>query len=313
MALKRIQITPQALEENFNYWKSNWKDIKEPSDEVKNFVNSIMTTHTFPYEKIFTNDYKYKPYERIFLQSEGLLSDGYRDANNLFEKKEPRRKMSRARKFNLNNYVFAYLSIHDPYYAKNKTVKINCLPIGIFIKKDEETEAFDFCLPTRRDIDEDNVYVDQLNLIREFLSAKRVRELICYQIFNEKTHSNDPWHYYGTPNYWTDKNYAGNSWKYRAEFHYYERVEIEKIEAVLWPIWKRFKGSEKLLSNSELPLFILKKDFPDCKFIPYELDLFETELSFIKASYNVISYYLKFDKQFPLTVEMAIKELGENP
>lgn len=313
MKLKKINLTKRKLTENYDYWLSLWKDRVEPEKLISElFKHQLLTTHTFSFEKNL-GAIDIIPYKTIFSdnQENGILSNGYRKVLKINPDDD---LSSRNIPEGLENYVFAYLGIHQPYYSRKQDDKvgINTKPFGVFVKSpqdDELIEGFDDCHASRRDIGTGNEEVDQLNKELEFLLAENARKLMSYQICNDSLHTCYAttqlecfWHYYGNPDLWRNSDYASNSWKKKAEFRYFEKIRTSNIKAVLWPIWvEGVVEGVPIFSKTYEDLKDISKRFMDIQFITYNLDLRKPEICFIEASYLSIKHYLTNGK-FPESI-----------
>ncbi|MEJ8841893.1 hypothetical protein WG954_05810 [Lacibacter sp. H375] len=311
--LQPIKITEEELSKNFQHWVDQFNPRTEPSTELTQNVSRLFTTHTFGYTKTVEGEIFY-PYKNIFgidIPAQGLLSDMYREINGLFEEKEKRRTMTAARAVGLNNYVFAYLSIHDPYYGRPgiEDTDMNHRPFGIFINK--EIDIYPNCLPSRRDVNIYNIS-ETVKIRKEFTHPKKVKDLATYQVVNDNDHKGDFWHYYGSPEHCQNEIYTIEAWKKRIEYHYFEKVDPENIAAVLWPIWIKHVRKPGVMDWDESYYFIqqISLNFPNLKIITYQWDEADPEMCFIEASYFTAKYLMKYDT-FPETVEIAKTESYE--
>lgn len=310
--IKEIKISEEELESNFQHWVKSFDTEKVPDPDLKELVNLVFPTHTFGHIKTI-NGVPTFPHKKIFGIDEdpqGLLSDAYRLENRLFKASEQRRTMSSARVVGLDSYVFAYLSIHDPYYGRpsDTDIDINHRPFGIFLQKD--VEMLPNCLPTRRDV---NIYngsnptVEDLR--KEFLNPLKTREYLGFEIANDEEHKGDFWHYYGKPSLLAMEDYYTSAWTKRIEYHYFEKILPEKFIAILWPIWQRNAVNPGILDWDESYYNIPKinTNFPNVKIITYEWDVADPEMCFLEASYYSTLYYNKYNI-FPESAELAKKE-----
>jgi hypothetical protein len=315
MYLNPIPLTETKLELNYNYWKELWTNITEPNSKISEWFNlKLCTTHSFPFVKKNPTG-EIIPYQSIFsdLPDKGILSNGYRKLKNI---NPDDHNSSRNIPNGLENYVFSYLGIHQPYYSRVKNDKLGILskPFGVFIKCPlikPETEKFPHNHASRRDIGEENTEVDQSNIDLEFLLPRDARRLMSYQICNDQDHNrfNDQiecfWHYYGNMKYWSDNTYATESWKKKAEFRFFEKLDISDISAILWPVWiEGSDGISEQYSKTHEDLQIYSKKFPNIKFITYDLDLTNPEISFVEASY-IASFFFLENNKFPEDISIA--------
>lgn len=316
MPLKPIPLKETELVSNYNYWmnKFNSPVIKPETSILSILREKICTTHSFPFTKN-TPTGDVIPYETIFsdLPDNGILSNGLREEKNINPDDD---KSSRNIPPGLKNYVFSYLGIHQPYYSRMQEDKLGLLskPFGVFIKNpysNPDLEIFPENHASRRDVGKDNDDVDQKNLDFEYLLPRDARLLMAYQICNDHVHKvaidqiDCFWHYYGNKKYWADKDYADNSWKKKAEFRFFEKLELSEISAVLWPVWIHGSDEEnEEYSRTHDDVQVYSKKYPDIKFITYDLDLRNPEICFVEASYIALEFYLKNNK-FPEDISIA--------
>jgi hypothetical protein len=128
MSVKPLALNPAKLKSNYHYWLSLWNELIEPNDTIKAYLKKhVLTTHTFSYDKE-TREGFVKPYESIFSNSayNGILSNGLRESLGINPDSD-----ASARNIppDIKNYVFAYLGIHQPYYARTTKDKL-----GLFFK-----------------------------------------------------------------------------------------------------------------------------------------------------------------------------------
>lgn len=316
MTLIPISLSEEKLKSNADHWIKQFTDEGGViNEDIKSLLTrKISTTHTFSYKKK-TPSGDVIPYKSIFSLSpnNGLLSNGYRELNSINPEDD---KSNRNIPLGLKNYVFAYLGMHQPYYARSIGDKIglHTKPFGVFFKTPEmatKIEEFPHHHATRRDISPFNEEVNQAHIDLEYLLSSDARTITSYQICNDQAHKQlgdimeNFWHYYGNPQYFNDVLYANNSWKKNAEFHYFEKVETDEIAAVLWPVWiEGTDGVDELYSETHEDVQFYSKQFPLIKFITYDLDLRDPESCFIEASYVALRFFLKNNK-FPEDISIA--------
>jgi hypothetical protein len=297
-------------------WLAKWTNPTVPSNDlILLFQDKLFTTHSFSFEKI-TPDGDVIPYETIFSNSDknGILSNGYRKKVSI---NEDDNSTSRNIPTGLENYVFAYLGIHQPYYARKQDdqLGIHAKPFGIYLKNPTQhplAERYPFNHASRRDIGSPEV----LTPSEEYLHSDKARHLMAYQVVNDPDHEKDDetssfWHYYGDVQNWKQGDYANNSWGKKAEFRFFEKLDLDCISAVLWPIWiENIKNDGDFeLSKTHADLNRYTTAFPDIKFITYSLDLADPEICFVEASCVALKYFLKTGI-FPDNIETAKDILG---
>jgi hypothetical protein len=212
--------------------------------------------------------------------------------------------MAEARAVNLDHFVFGYLGVHDPYYAKQTGRVFAIKAFGIFLGVD--LDVFPTCNATRRDLAACPGQPE-----REFLLPRDGRLYSHYQVLNDPVHGGDFWHYWGAYSHWRNPSYQTEHWKWKVEFHYRNMVPINQVEAILWPIeFVATKvgraGHARVDSESKAEIRDFRKKFPNVFVIPYNWD--SAYHSFVQASHAIVVYVLKHHT-YPANAEIAISEL----
>lgn len=277
----------------------------EPLPFLFHLVDALRVTHTFPSEKFWGNKTQY-PYKEILFETQKLLSSTKRRK---IDKNEPTRDMDHARDFGLDNYVFAYLGRHQPYYATlhdaTSAIFPNIsYPFGIFIKR--ECEVFPKCNASRRDLASNQITTPHYC---EFFLPQDARSFVAYQIMSER-HNKDAWHYWGAARYsLSDEKYNRENWQWLIEFHFLEELSIENIEAILWPIEKVFLnvGFGETTSVLKKDASEFREKHPGCCVIEYDCDLPTAGDDFIRASCAVTRFFIE-EGQYPESAFQAIEK-----
>lgn len=310
MRVDALALAELTLRKNFAYWKSRWSPCVEPSPELA-IAAAIPTAHTFPSE-IWIGDTARYPYREIFFEDRALLSRNSRTDRGKIQKGDPVRTMEDAIECNLHHFVFAYLAVHDPYYAEQgrpEDVAPTQWPFGVFIP--HTLDEFPRCNATRRDLASPDVKNGTEGLEAQFLMPDDARRYAEYECQNDERHKGDFWHYWGGYQYWRDPKYKEeNPWTWRLEFHYLNSVLVEQVSAVLWPVGMvRLESGgwrPTLTDNKEVQRF--RMEYPGISLVTYNWDPDDFSDSLIRASYSVMRYYL--DKGlFPDTAEDAWRYL----
>jgi hypothetical protein len=190
-------------------------------------IHSIQTTHTFGGVKSWSKGLCF-PYVNILFVQKSIYSQRFRIENDLIEKDEPIRVMSQAKHHNLDNFVFAYLGNHEHYYSKCEG--FNSPPFGVFISTDldskQTTNALEYDLASP-------LAKNSANLAT-FLSPYIARNQTIEKIRSE--FSDNFFHYWVCPDYISKGYNDVNSWTWKTEFHYHEKVSTQDITAILWPV-----------------------------------------------------------------------------
>ena len=257
--------------------------------DTKSVLSEIFTTHTFAFEENWGTGNRY-PYKDILFTDKALLSQNHRDENNKFELDEPKKSFGEA--FSLKFFVYAYLGIHDHFYSRTKTekkgVRIAVPAYGAFLTNDldnmPKTNA------TSRDLSSPEIV--GINKEDLFLKPSDARIYTAYEISNR--HNNNFWKYWGDlDSYRNEKDYLKDNWQWKTEFHYFDKVEINKFTALLWPIKTVFTSKDVSGLNpktiSEIETF--KTENPNVVIYQYEWDLSNSFFRFAWASYIVTHYF----------------------
>jgi hypothetical protein len=136
-----------------------------------------------------------------------------------------------------------------------------------------------------------------------FLLPEDARDIALLEAVSDPRHKCDLWQYWSAHPFFTNE-----SWKWKLEFHYLNKVEIDDFAAILWPISKPKDAHLSMRSgltpntklNSDAEIF--KKLHPNCKVIEYnygDTDNFDREL--LKASTLAMKYFADEGK-FPNSV-----------
>ncbi len=177
-------ISEEVCLKNHTYWKaelSNMKIDSQELEEVQKCIDAILPAHTFPYKKegnmiiktIFGYDEKTNTFD---LNSEGILAKRFRSVS------APNYgHMVTSDKLGHDQFIFAYLGVHNPYHRGNDDFPIR--PFGVFIKKD--VEGFAYCHGALADVAEENELIDRSKLDKYYLLPENLRELKAMEIISD--------------------------------------------------------------------------------------------------------------------------------
>ena len=280
-------LSPDNAEQNFLYWSKFLccqPDQSNPSDPPL----IVPLAHTFPARKVWHSGEKDLCYE-ILESGTGLVSDHHRDINGHYLPDEPRPKMARARTLQLNKFVFAYLGVHDPVYARNYSDGLFTQSFGLFLKR--SIESFPYCNATRRDL----ASVESSFLVNpnaDFLFAEHGRRLCRCEIVKTAKHKGDFWQYWGAGEFWKPA-YISDHWKWKYEFHFLDRVPVDDFEAILWPeVSAGMKSGGTGFSALHDRAKAFQQHYPQCKIVFYEWNDRAPIMSFVNASTAVTKFRL---------------------
>jgi hypothetical protein len=214
-----------------------------------------------------------------------LLSYEYRKRNHLlFADENPKGIV--ACEFGLYKYVFAFLCSHEPYYAENYAEPA----FGVFISK--EIEKDDTVNASRRDmatleinINEERALTDEeIKRIRaEFLMPEDARKLIACEI--NKNYDKSIWEYWDAP------------WDKKAEMHFFDKVRIEDIKGIIWPVKKlNMKGGRTDMSYYYDQFMDFAKECPHIKIYQYDWTSKYGHKAFKNASRYVSEFFYNHGK-----------------
>ena len=285
-------MSEDDLGKNFAYWSRQYaseRALLSDNDRAE-FANRALkiapTTHTFGQRSEFVEEL----HKKVFFEDGGLLSEFKRLGSGSLASES--HISDNALDFGLNKYVFTYLGVHEPWYARTYFPAF-----GIFVRT--TAEEFPYCIATRRDLKSDEVNSSELR--KQFLRPNDARQLALYELSRNR-HNGDFFHYWGNPVQWCqNQEYVDNHWKWVYEFHFYEKLSVPNFHAILWPREKMVAS----FSNEWFPTEYtndqeeFKKLYPDCRIICYEPSISLTpQAAFVTASQRAIEYFVK-KNEFP--------------
>jgi hypothetical protein len=191
-----------------------------------------------------------------------------------------------AARVGLDDFIFAYHGIHDPYYART-----HFPAFGVFIRKQAET--FPGCNATRRDLASPEVD-PSMEAMLYFHLPHEARELAVVELENDPRHEGKFWRYWGNPELW-DGDYARNHWQWVFEFHFLKSIPSTLFDAVLWPL--EIRVNPWIRGRILAPLTREQEEFtrlnPNCKVVSYMASTSRPGLAFISASAQAAEHYLR--------------------
>lgn len=234
MTVDEVIRDTDLLKLNFDKLVSQLSATAPPDPALKNSLLTMHTTHTFGYEKTFYTDasrtlsHTVYPYRSILIEKRAFLSERYRNKGLMHQAGEQTRKMTKARIYGLDNYVFAYLGLHEYYYAQ--TDGMNIPAYGAFLSHTLDYEAhanstlYDLESGLAAGYDPKDITLNT-NDARVFTASEIT---VRYE--------NDLFTYWICPEYADKAFYDDHMWAHKREFHYREKVELADMEAILWPV-----------------------------------------------------------------------------
>jgi hypothetical protein len=296
------QLTPRMLEPDLlgqNYRQCLRRLSLEPADldNPPRGAEAVLlpTTHTFGAFKNWDVAGKAnwrETWKSILIEDRALLSDARRTVDNKLLDGEPRRDMPEARKMGLDQYVFAYLGVHDPHYAREGPILQP--PFGVFISTEKET--FPRVIVTNRDLRSPDAPNDDLTAT--FLLPLDGRRLAYFEAKHNPRHKGDFWHYWGSPRCSDGHTFHSECWKWFLEFHYHDTVPASDFVAILWPHRHvALSGGGRMLESIGQPE-VFNSTHPQCRLIPYIWDVDKNGHDFRQASDDVARFFAKH-QHFP--------------
>jgi hypothetical protein len=280
-------ISLSELKENLALWKNTCESADSTrGDEVaKVGFERSPTTHTFSWTSKGID-----LAERILFKDRALVSDAQRQKNS---SESPQGLVAEvASKVGLNDFVFTYLGVHEPYYARQLFPAF-----GIFVNV--KAESYPGCIATRRDLKSGDVKLDVENdpnpkqIMVQFLLPQDARTLALQELYLDR-HRGSFRHYWGHPELWHGE-YAEKHWQWVFEFHFKKTIPASAFHAILWPKGNkecRFRIGRIPLTYTVDPAIYVKQN-PQCKIIFFDPALNRTpEKAFVSASAKALEYYL---------------------
>jgi hypothetical protein len=282
------ELTKELLDDNFQRLKEKVDRTNEVA-EIEGFVHLLPSSHTFPFYKSWggPSPGETYPYKEILFSQRALLSNKRRVTLGFIKTGEPQRKMEKARSINLDAFVFCSMGAHDAYYSGS--LDSPNPPFGVFVKP--RTEAFPHCHATHHDLASPEA---NPNEIQEFLHSVDSRTLSYITSKRETRHLGDYWHYWGSPEYFLAADYASDLWKWKSEFHFLEKIQIQEFDAVLWPFEETrtrlgFREISPVGGDKELRAF--RKTNPNCSVVSYRFEADHFSECLLRASYETAIYF----------------------
>jgi hypothetical protein len=289
-------ITRKLCQENYLFWKERLSDFSDSEKLNKDLLLSrnVLPAHTSRYsylKSIFGYDEKTKKFNAdcVGILSKKTRSEFEREKGFIFGVADE--NMTTSVKLGHDIFVFAYHGIHNPYHRQTDPPPQQ--PIGYFIKK--TIENFGCVHGTPCDVSDSNKRVDDYRidkLEKFYLLANDLREYKPYEIRQEDYLGDDFWFYFGSPYHWENEDYGKRLYEYQGEFRYFNSINPEDIEAILWPIWTS-SVSTPMDQNWDL-MAEFKETFPSIKVIEYNLKSHGNRwaMALVEASYYSQKHYL---------------------
>lgn len=298
------ELKPERLRQNFQQCLRQLQldpaTVEKPPENAEALF--LPTTHTFGAFKSWDNPQGQpqvrETWKNILVDDKALLSDARRSESRKILPGEPRRGMPVARQLTLDHFVFAYLGIHDPYYARQGVIRQP--PFGIFIAT--ENEKFPRVVTTRRDMGSDEVSSDEI--AAAFLLPLDGRQLAYYESIYDPRHNGDFWHYWGSPQCSDGPDFHAKCWSWLVEFHYQDAVPVSTFVAIMWPHeYVVFDGGGRALRPiGQRDTFASENH--QCHVIPYVWSRGSDGQDFRQASDDVTRFFAK-NRHFPEDIDHA--------
>jgi len=285
-------LEEEELRRNYDFWTTTVPASPKYKLEAgfEDALRQVPTTHSFGARSggILKLD------EKVLFEDKALLANT-----------ERRRALasvgagtvgSTAARWGLDEFVFTYLGVHDPYYART-----HFPAFGVFVKRGAET--FPRCNATRRDLASPETGGDDDATVRlQFLLPSDARdlpsdtrELASLELGNDDRHQGSFRRYWGFPEFWADAGYATDSWKWKHEFHFLEQIPTTNFDAILWPREMRVNAWTRGFVPA--PLTDRQSEFMDahkqCAVISYSPSTHYPASAFVSASARVAEHYVR--------------------
>jgi len=297
MTIDDVLEDKELLKRNAENLKANIPPTRSPGVGLKKTLETVFTTHTFGYEKIIPlfgdpdEEIAIYPYKSILFEDKALLSEHCRRSLDSQHHDSVVRTMKKARNYGLDKFVFTYLGAHEYYYSRSRGV--NMPAFGVFLSskldnRDEKANATMYDLESHLVAGRDPSELT--------LAPSDARDITGFEIANRY---DDKFHDYWCGLNYETKNGSDESWASKREFHYYDKVSIEHIEAIIWPIQKGF--------DAQLGQFVVRADISDdirkfrknhsrIHIYPYEWNSPEGKDRFHYASFLVVDEFQRTQK-----------------
>ena len=298
-------LQPESLTDNYNQWIKSLMPGEAPTFELKHILANMHTTHTFGQEE----SRRRKPFIDILFKNQALLSQVYRNRGGMYYKDEQLASLGQGTM--LANYVFAYLGIHQHYYAMNKSKTLQVPAFGVFLPASLENSAL--ANATRRDLSSTESVPDKA---LEFMQPADARQYAAYEIVNK--YGSDFWHYWGNlDKIWHDANYCNTNWAWKVEMHYAEKVPISSFDAIIWPLQKIVGRNGDTFDDPKMLEYIgqFKQQNSTIRVYTYEWNAQFATLCLSTASYIVSKHYYDYleyipNEQFDAAYKKSMEELS---
>lgn len=272
-------LNEDRLHENYEEHISKWNPRKEPGAKIKKWCDSVPTTHTFA-EEIDNGKISYFPYREILFDKKAILSSYTRRSLDKGAPEESFQNLGEAQDYPF--FVYSYLGSHDHYYSRLRGENLPLPAFGVFISNAVDKEKFSNA--TRVDLSSPEANKSEKD--KEFLTTKLARKYTAYKITND--HVNDIINYCGDYSKVCIEQYKKDHSTWKTEFHYLYKVDISKIEAVIWPYMELRSTAGRLDDPRAInSIKEFKKFQPNIKVYPYKWSRVNPEERFMFSS-NII-------------------------
>jgi len=280
-------LSPKDLKGNFDFWseRAGYHPPTPAVPWIEEALQVLPTTHTFGlHGRERPKGYLHRA---ILFDEQALVSNAGRAMAG--DRTTARTVGFNARAVLLDQFVFSYLGVHNPYYARGSFPAF-----GVFISK--PLEEYPLCNCTRRDL---AVVTTGEALSTYFLLPEDGRRLAAMEVTHDPQHQGDFWHYWGAEQHWKGK-YPTVQWRWMFEFHFRNRVSIHNVDAVLWPHvlsvdpWTLGSAVSEVAEDQAR----FAQIFPKCTVISYNPSTARPAIAFVRASEKAARHFLKH-KAFP--------------
>lgn len=295
-------LAEDLLEGNFRFWVQAvtashlGTEDPVPDTPLTAICQRVPTAHTFGDMRFPTGEDSLRMFahQTVLFDTKAILSANRRKNEGIGAGSS---LGYRAKTAGLDDFVFAYLGIHEPRYARGIYPAF-----GVFVANSHPIERFPRCNASSRNLDSDELGEDFENIEKCFLLPDHARALMAHEILAR--HAGDFWHYWGTSQHCRDAAYRRQHWNWKIEFHYRGEVSVNDFAAILWPIQARslsfdFGSTPDESYRRDAAKF--RQMCSECSVIEYEWDPTSPSVSFLRASELATKFLLEHDR-FPRSV-----------
>ncbi|MDB5141169.1 MAG: hypothetical protein JWR12_3085 [Mucilaginibacter sp.] len=235
MRIEDVLKSPDILKNNYINIIKNSPFVRPSATNSIKSLEDLPTTHSFGYEKVFFLDEAKTitksvfPAQNILFENKAFLSDKIRDSMRPADDPQPKRTMVKARDYGLDEFVFSYLGVHEYYYTQCEALN---------------TPAFGAFFPAVLDDRISDTNVTLFDLESPLALPYKPEEMTLYPKDGRLVTENEIHNKYAKDfyEYWVCEEYEekefidNNKWMQKREFHYKDKITVNQLNAILWPL-----------------------------------------------------------------------------